>query len=522
MNAIEPVGRRTAKITLADRQAFSIGRAAINPPLRMIEAEEAVTVEPRVMQVLIALHEAQGNVLSRERLIELCWGGIIVGDDAINRAVAELRRAVTRAGADFEVETIPRIGYRLKVDEPVAPAEIKRQPGVTRRTVLTAGTVAVAAAGLGAFLAFGTKSRNPSAIRALDEARSLLRTDLPADNQRAVDLLLVATRQHPGDADLAGLLAIALRNAAEYAPSDRVSHTVRQAEQAAQRALQIDADEGNALTALATLKPYMGDWIASERSLLAIVERSPQTIAAINHLTTLYQSSGLLRRSKELNDRALALDPLSPVFQFRGALKHWIYGDIAEADLTIDRVLQLWPRHPAVWNARMMLYAFTRRAEAGLALLENPNLGPKALPKMLRELWQLSLTSIADRQPASIDRAVAANLAAVAKSEGQAVVSMMTFSTLGRVDEAFEIANGYFLGQGGAVSPAFAERQIQLADHMWKRSMMLFTPATLAMRQDPRFATLSEAMGLDRFWSEAGHAPDFREFDTPQSGKVED
>jgi DNA-binding winged helix-turn-helix (wHTH) protein/Flp pilus assembly protein TadD len=516
MSDLERGDARVERIALADRNGFSIGQTAIDPPLRTIRAVDSATVEPRVMQVLVALHDAGGNVVSRERLIDLCWGGVIVGDDAINRAIAELRRAAIRAGADFEVETIPKIGYRLKSGAEPDDAQALQPGGLARRHVLAGG--ALAATGLGGFIWLRPEPRDNATRQLLAEARGALRSELPPDNKRAVDLLERATRQAPQDAETAGLLAIALRNATEFAPSDQVSQTVRRTELAAQRALQLDPAEGHALTAIATLKPYMGDWIASERSLLEVLESAPNTIPAISHLTTLYQSSGLLRRSKQFNDRALALDSLSPVFQFRGALKHWIFGQVAEADLMIDRVLQVWPRHPAVWNARMMLFAFTGRAQSALALLDNRKLGPQSAPKPLFDLWRVSLMAIADRSQASIDRAVAANLGAVRKTEGQAVVSMMTLSTLGRVDEAFEVANGYFLGQGSAVSPAFADRQIQLADHMWKRSMMLFTPATLAMRQDPRFAGLCDSMGLTRFWAEADHAPDYREFDRPGPG----
>ena len=43
-------------------------------------------LDPRVMQVLVALTGAAGKVLSRDDLIALCWDGRIVGDNAINRS----------------------------------------------------------------------------------------------------------------------------------------------------------------------------------------------------------------------------------------------------------------------------------------------------------------------------------------------------------------------------------------------------------------------------------------------------
>lgn len=71
-------------------------------------------LEPRVMQVLVALASAPGQVVSRDRLIELCWEGRIVGDDAINRCIQGLRRLSRDIDpAAFAIETVPRVGYSL-------------------------------------------------------------------------------------------------------------------------------------------------------------------------------------------------------------------------------------------------------------------------------------------------------------------------------------------------------------------------------------------------------------------------
>src|SRR5258708_29584401 len=66
------------------------------------------------MQVLVALYRAKGAVVSRDDLIARCWEGRIVGEDAINRAIWRLRKLAEADGdANFTIETIPRVGYRL-------------------------------------------------------------------------------------------------------------------------------------------------------------------------------------------------------------------------------------------------------------------------------------------------------------------------------------------------------------------------------------------------------------------------
>lgn len=68
------------------------------------------------MQVLVALVEADGAVLSRDDLIQRCWQGRVVGDDAINRCIGQLRRVAKSCDEPcFTIECIPRVGYRLLV-----------------------------------------------------------------------------------------------------------------------------------------------------------------------------------------------------------------------------------------------------------------------------------------------------------------------------------------------------------------------------------------------------------------------
>jgi formylglycine-generating enzyme required for sulfatase activity len=66
------------------------------------------------MQVLVTLAQRRGVVVTREQLVQRCWGGRVVSEDAINRALAKLRRlAELDDGRSFQVETVPKIGFRL-------------------------------------------------------------------------------------------------------------------------------------------------------------------------------------------------------------------------------------------------------------------------------------------------------------------------------------------------------------------------------------------------------------------------
>ena len=64
------------------------------------------------MEVFVALRRADGGVVSRFDLTMSCWGGTVVGDDAVQRVIQRLRKVAARSGT-FRIETISKVGYRL-------------------------------------------------------------------------------------------------------------------------------------------------------------------------------------------------------------------------------------------------------------------------------------------------------------------------------------------------------------------------------------------------------------------------
>lgn len=119
------------QIDLAREPAFRLGSADVQPATREFLVGDAREVlEPRVMQVLVALARRRGEVVSREELTISCWNGRVVGDDAVSRCITAVRRLASAYGG-FSLETIPRVGYRLIEDEPVPqPSEPVTSAGV--------------------------------------------------------------------------------------------------------------------------------------------------------------------------------------------------------------------------------------------------------------------------------------------------------------------------------------------------------------------------------------------------------
>ena len=135
-----------APIDLAREPPFRLGDTEVRPPtLELVRAGRAASVEPKVMQALVALARHLGQVTSRDELVETCWAGRFVSEDAIQRIIAKLRQAAEQhAGGDFAIETIPRVGYRLVLaGARVAESEIAPAKARPKRTWMALAALAL-------------------------------------------------------------------------------------------------------------------------------------------------------------------------------------------------------------------------------------------------------------------------------------------------------------------------------------------------------------------------------------------
>ncbi|HZZ89664.1 MAG TPA: winged helix-turn-helix domain-containing protein, partial [Caulobacteraceae bacterium] len=107
----------SSRIDLAREADFDIGPVQVHPARREVEVEGACRLlQPRVMQVLVALANSPHQVVSHQELIHRCWAGLSVSDDAVGRCIAQLRRlAASIADQPFEVATVAGVGYRLQL-----------------------------------------------------------------------------------------------------------------------------------------------------------------------------------------------------------------------------------------------------------------------------------------------------------------------------------------------------------------------------------------------------------------------
>jgi adenylate cyclase len=115
---------RLRPIRLASEPALRVGALELHPRLRRLAHEDGreAFLEPRVMQVLVALARADGDVVTRDELLAACWNGVVVGEDAIERVIGRVRR-VGKSFGEFSIDTVSKVGYRLRAS--AAPARAK-------------------------------------------------------------------------------------------------------------------------------------------------------------------------------------------------------------------------------------------------------------------------------------------------------------------------------------------------------------------------------------------------------------
>jgi len=501
--------------SLARRPDFRLGSATIRPSIRTVEGPGGnVTTEPRVMQVLIAFVDANGAVLTRDDLLRICWSGMVVGDDSINRAVAEVRRIARTTGAGFGVETIPRVGYRLtggtaKVLEtnaaPGDPPVIDAPPtNPTRRWIIGGAIAATGVAGAGIWAAFKSKP-DPRYLELMARGKEMLRSDIYGGSAETVEIFNEAVKLQPKDATAWGLLSQAQRYVSEA--SQRDNTVAAASEQSARRALALNRREPNALLTMAMLQRVLDDWYTTDQKVREVLTIAPDNIAAYNLLVGLLQASGYIRESWDLNEQAIALDPLRPMLQYRRALKLWIMGKPSEADRVAARARELWPQNFNVWNARLLIYAFTGQLQAARNLVDDPATVPAMIPAIAVESWRLSLAALETRSPGDIAKAREANLAVAPRFPVVGVHAILVLSELNELDAAYSIIDGMLLRRGQLVADS---DRTPANDPQWRQTQWLYTPATDRLRADPRYKPLCDAIGLTEYWRRRGIGPDER------------
>ncbi len=174
-------------------EGFTIGEWEVLPGhgvLRRGDQEERP--EPKVFEVLLSLASHDGNLVTRDDLVNDVWGGRPTTDEPINRCLSQLRGHLDdRARPHQYVETLQRRGYRLmkpvKLHKQLEPAQT--DAAVTPRSSLRLWRIVAAVMALGFLVTIALTMRPPDPDPGVHSVAILPIENLSGDptNQYIVD-----------------------------------------------------------------------------------------------------------------------------------------------------------------------------------------------------------------------------------------------------------------------------------------------------------------------------------------------
>lgn len=501
------LAREDEAVILASEPRFRLGILDVIPALRQIAWNgERRTLEPRVMQVLVALAHAKGEIVGRDDLILRCWDGRIVGDSSINRVISLLRGLAAETGA-FEIETVTKVGYRLAVRDVVSlfpPAAPPARPQIlNRRAMIGAGT-AVMLAGGGALFWFVPRERANGEARAHYEAGLRTLVANSDNNLQAISYFERAVALDPDMAVAWGELAFARLRSIDGMSETEMDATAARVRSDAGRALRLDPRNRPATLALGYLLPDYRNWLEAEKASRAALERLPGDPQIQGRLAATLFQVGRVRESVTILETLMKCEPLVPARHRLLAYARWYEGDLGRARAGLDRADRLWPLDDYVWMDRFFFLSLSGAAQSALAMTDRPMAFAPTTP-LPREVGITCAKALGGNRPLDVQAAVAALIEARAAGRVGSHVSIQFLSAFGAIEPAFAQAYDYFLGPRDKVSGERAS----LAPMSDRHTHILFSPAAAPMRSDPRFARLTSIIGLDRYWKESGTRPDY-------------
>lgn len=349
---------------MQDRVHFD-GWTLLRPTGELSRGGTRVRLQGQPVQVLEALLERPGELVTREQLIARLWpGGVIVDfDTALNSAMRRLRTALDdHADHPRYIETIPRRGYRFigKLDPLLPGTEAGPLPTAARSPRLAwmglAAGVVLTLAGLGTWRA----ASEPEAPAVPPAARNAV-ADAPAavlehceraryffgrrgegDTARALALFQEAVRIMPTHAPAwAGIASTRWIDTMEERTTREAG--LPQVRAAAERALSLDPANGEALLRLANYHRAMGDRAAAEIAINRAAEVAPNDPLLLAFQSDRARAAGRLDEALELQRRAVQHDPLAVAPRHNLVVLLFVVGRYEEARTQLRELTAISP-----------------------------------------------------------------------------------------------------------------------------------------------------------------------------------
>ncbi len=440
-----------------------------------------VRLQEKPFQVLAAMLERPGELVTREELRNRLWGPdtFVDFDNNLNTAVYKLREALgdTSETPRF-IETLSRKGYRfIGGVSDAAPAAIPaRPPAVRGWRIPLAGAILLAVLGIASYVAFTSKttqalasSQVPSAREAFLKGRYLLQKGGGGNVAQSIGFFEEAIAQDPEFAEAHSSLADAL----SYLPLKSPESVIR-ARSEAQKAIALKPDLAEAHLRLAMIALYdEWNWEGARVSFERAVSSGPDSAQLHHSYAGYFSLLGEHERAMAEIHKAIELDPVSVAINADAGWYWFVARRYDQAIAQSRKALELEPDHRgAHFYVLLSLIAKKDFAEARRWASKYLALGndQKYLERVaagdpesgLREFWRIRLEGAlarVEREPLVVSEAA---LAYAALGENEKAITAM--------EELYRLRTG------------------------WLLPFMRVYPPLDPLRTNPRFSALQEKM----------------------------
>lgn len=260
------------------------------------DSGELVPLTPRAVDLLLVLVQSGGRILTKDELLDTVWGNLFVGESNLSQTIFILRKTLGENTKEPRfILTAPNRGYQFiaSVNELNGGGKTDENDRLRSERRGTASAEAYQAYVQGRF--FWNKRTGVSL-------------------KKAVEKFEMAIAQDPNFVHAYTGLADCYQLLAEYYAAATPNESPSKAKAAANNAGVIDDKLAEAHVGLAYAQAfYDWDWASAEQSFKRALELNPNHATAHQWYADYLSVMGRFDESLEHIERAIEIDPLSPI-----------------------------------------------------------------------------------------------------------------------------------------------------------------------------------------------------------------